>query len=159
MTEAQSSLKGGNERAILPSPRPAEKLDGFAEMELRDPFEAYVGPFYTETADNDGLERREAFRVDDRHVDAGGKLHPGMLMTFADAIVGGTAWNATGRRPCVTLSMQTSYTGTAKVGDLVTARTQLTRKTRAIVFCAADFFVGDELICQATSLWKVLGEN
>ena len=159
MTEARDTQKGEQQKPAIPSPRPPEALDGFTAMELRDPFEAFVGPLYTETAENDGLERLEAFRVDDRHVDADGKLHPGMLMTFADAVVGSTAWNATGRKPCVTLSMQTSYTGTAKVGDLVTARTRLTRKTRAIVFCAADFFADHELICQATSLWKVLGEH
>jgi acyl-coenzyme A thioesterase PaaI-like protein len=159
MTEARDKQTDNDARTAIPSPRPAEEIDGFRELELHDPFEAFVGPLYTQTADNDGLERLEAFRVDDRHVDTNGKLHPGMLMTFADAIVGSTAWNATGSKPCVTLSMQTSYTGSAKVGDLVTARTRLTRKTRAVVFCAADFFVDDELICQATSLWKVLGEH
>ncbi|MGD1934611.1 MAG: PaaI family thioesterase [Candidatus Phaeomarinobacter sp.] len=159
MTEARNSLKGDSERPALPSPRPDQPLDGYAPMELRDPFEAFMGPFYSETAQNDGLKRKEAFIVDDRHVDADGKLHPGMLMTFADAIVGGTAWNSSGRRPCVTLSMQTSYTGIARAGDLVIGHTRLTRKTRAVVFCAADFFVGDELICQSTSLWKVLGEH
>jgi|GEM_PF-518977 len=159
MTEARDSQKGSDERPPIPSPRPDEAIDGFEPMELRDPFEAFVGPLYKETAENDGLAREEVFRVDDRHVDASGKLHPGMLMTFADAIVGSTAWNASGRKPCVTLSMQTSYTGTAKVGDLVVGRTRLTRKTRTVVFCAADFFVDDELICQATSLWKILGEH
>ena len=159
MTEARDALKGDNERPALPSPRPAQPLQGYTPMEIRDPFEAFVGPLYSETVENDGLERKEAFIVDDRHVDAAGKLHPGMLMTFADAIVGGTAWNASERRPCVTLSMQTSYTGTAKAGDVVIGHTRLTRKTRAVVFCAADFFVGDELICQSTSLWKVLGEH
>ncbi len=158
MTEARDAQKGDGERPPIASPRPDEHLDGFRAMELRDPFEAFVGPYYSETAPNDGLERTEAFRVDERHVDAKGNLHPGALMTFADAIVGSTAWNATGRRPCVTLSMQTSYTGTAKVGDLVIGKTRLTKKTRSVVFCAADFFVDDVLICQATSLWKVLGE-
>jgi len=158
MTEARDPLKGAHDPLPIASPRPAEDLDGFQPMALRDPFEAFLGPFYTETAENDGLERREAFRVDDRHVDAHGNLHPGMLMTFADAIVGGTAWHATGRRPCVTLSLQTRHTGTAKAGDLVTATTRLTHKTRAIVFCGADFFVDGTLICQVTSLWKVLGE-
>lgn len=159
MTEARDALKGDNERPALPCPRPDQDLDGFKPMELRDPFEAFVGPLYSEVAENDGIVRTEAFVVDDRHVDADGKLHPGMVMTFADAIVGGTAWNATKRRPCVTLSMQTSFTGTAEEGDLVVGRTRLTRKTRAVVFCAADFFVGDQLICQSTSLWKVLGEH
>ncbi len=159
MTEARDQQKGDNERPAIASPRPAEQLDGFAPMDLRDPFEAFVGPLYSQTAENDGLTRHEAFRVDDRHVDTKGKLHPGMVMTFADAVVGSTAWNATGRRPCVTLSMQVSITGSAKAGDLVIAKTRLTRKTRAVVFCAADFFVGDEMIAQSTSLWKVLGER
>lgn len=156
MTEAQASASD-NGRVCQP-PRPAERLAGFREMVLHDPFEAFVGPLYASLDDEaDGTARRAAFRVDDRHVDAQGALHPGMLMTFADAVLGSTAWAATGRRPCVTLSLQTNFTGTARAGDLVIVETRLIRKTRAVIFCAGDFSVGGEPIGQATSLWKVLG--
>lgn len=156
MTEAREQI-AEDDRVCHP-PRPAEELAGFRPMVLHDPFEAYVGPLYASVADDpDGTARRAAFRIDDRHVDADGTLHPGMLMTFADAVLGSTAWAATGRNPCVTLSLQTHFTGTAGPGDLVIVETRLTRKTRAVIFCAGDFSVDGVHIGQATSLWKVLG--
>ena len=158
MTEAQERIPD-DQRVCLPT-RPAEALPGFREMVLHDPFEAFLGPLYASTADDpEGTRRRAAFRVDERHVDGTGVLHPGMLMTFADAVLGSTAWAATGRRPCVTLSLQTHFTGMARTGDLVIVETRLTRRTRAIVFCAGDFHVDGGHIGQATSLWKVLGER
>lgn len=156
MTEAQDETAG--EARVCHPPRPAEELPGFRPMVLRDPFEAFVGPLYAAADDDpEGTARKAAFRVDDRHVDETGSLHPGMLMTFADAVLGSTAWAATGRRPCVTLSLQTNFAGAARHSDLVIVETRLIRRTRAIIFCAGDFFVDGAVIGQATSLWKVLG--
>src|SRR3712207_7856955 len=44
-------------------------------------FEGMVGPFYYR-ADGDGA--RCAFRAEARHLNAGGRMHGGCLMTFAD---------------------------------------------------------------------------
>ena len=146
-----------SERKIYPSPVSYETPDGFEQAALGDPFEAHVGPLF-ERDEEDGT-RAAAFYVDERHLNEFGELHEGMLMTFADAFLGGAVNRATQGRSCVTLSLQASVTGSAKAGDLVTCRTWVDRKTRAIVFASGHFTVGEETVMTATSLWKVLGER
>ena len=85
--------------------------------------------------------------------------HGGMLMTFADAFLGSAAHHGSGGKTCVTLSMQASYLGLPKLGDLVEVVPELDHRTRAILFVSGSFFVGDQPVMRATSLWKVLGAN
>ncbi|MEN6542561.1 PaaI family thioesterase [Parvibaculum sp.] len=131
--------------------------EGFTPVELFDPFEAFVGPFF-ERIEEDGT-RVAAFRIDERHVREDGTVHEGMMLTFADAFLGGAAWRAKGDRPCVTLSLQASVLADAKLGDVVTCRAKADHQTRAIVFVSASFWVGDDKVMTATSLFKVLGER
>jgi acyl-coenzyme A thioesterase PaaI-like protein len=97
----------------LPSPVSVAPPEGFALSVLHDPFEAYVGPLFERT-EADG-SRIFSFIVDERHVDETGAVHEGMMMTFADAFVGSAANRAAGAN-AVTLSMQASFLGSARVG-------------------------------------------
>jgi acyl-coenzyme A thioesterase PaaI-like protein len=130
---------------------------GFTAAEPHDAFEAHVGPLF-ERAGPDG-ERIAAFRVHARHLRPDGAVHEGMMMTFADSCMRGTAWRAAGGRPCVTLSMQTSFPGDAREGALVECRTYVERGTRAIIFVSATLMADGMALMTATSLWKVLGEK
>ncbi|MDR3498918.1 MAG: PaaI family thioesterase [Parvibaculum sp.] len=153
MTEARDATRPP--RVALPSPVEAEAPEGFAAIELYDPFEAHVGPLF-ERVEADG-GRVSAFRVDGRHVREDGTAHEGMMMTFADAFMGGAAWRGTDGQPCVTLSLQTSHLGDAKLGEVVECRARVEHRTRAIVFVSATFTVAGEPVMTATSLWKILG--
>lgn len=140
----------------LPSPVSVATPEGWSVSALHDPFEAHVGPLF-ERMDATG-NRIFGFIPDERHVNEYGIVHEGMMMTFADAFLGGAANRGAGG-DCVTLSMQASFLSGAKAGDLIECRTQLDRKTRAIVFVSARFSVGNEDVMTATSLWKVLGQR
>ncbi|HEX7777194.1 MAG TPA: PaaI family thioesterase, partial [Parvibaculum sp.] len=153
MTEARDATKPP--RMALRSPVEAAAPAGFAPIELFDPFEAHVGPLF-ERIEADGA-RVAAFRADERHVREDGSVHEGMMMTFADAFMGGAAWRDAGGKPCVTLSLQTSHLGEAKRGDVVECRAKVEHRTRAIVFVSAAFTVSGEPVMTATSLWKILG--
>jgi len=155
MTESsRQSLRG---RAPLKASAEVPAPEGFAPVELFDPFEAFVGPFF-ERIEEDGT-RVAAFRVDARHVRDDGTAHEGMMLTFADAFLGGAAWRATDDRPCVTLSLQASLLADVRAGDLVTCRAKADHKTRAVIFVSASFLVGEEKVMTATALFKVLGER
>lgn len=139
---------------LLPSPVSVAPPEGWRVSALHDPFEAYVGPLFERT-EADG-SRIFSFIADARHVDETGAVHEGMLMTFADAFLGGAA-NRAGGGDCVTLSMQASFLAEAHVGDVIECRTQVDRVTRAVVFVSGRFSVGGADVATATSLWKVLG--
>ncbi len=145
-----------------PLPSPVQDIvvpDGYVETPLWDPFEAFLGPIFDkQTPSKEGAtELWMAFRADARHINAGGVVHGGMLMTFADACLGSVAWNANNRAPCVTVSMQTNFMAPARLGDLVEARAQMRRETRSVLFVGGEFFVDGKLIMTAQSVWKVLG--
>lgn len=144
-------------RIALPSPVDVAAPEGFVRLDLFDPFEAHVGPLFEREAP-DGA-RVLAFRVDERHVRADGTAHEGMMMTAADACMGGVAWRGAGEKSCVTLSMQTSYLDDVRLGDVVECAARVEHRTRAIVFVSADFTVSGAPVMTATSLWKVLGER
>jgi uncharacterized protein (TIGR00369 family) len=129
---------------------------GYRETRLVDPFEIFVGPVY-ETGERPA--RRFALAVDARHVNMRGVVHGGMLMTFADLVLGQAVWDATDDAPAVTMNMQSQFLKTAKAGDLLEVRPEITRRTRALVFARGDFTVAGEVIFAAASVWKLLGRD
>jgi uncharacterized protein (TIGR00369 family) len=129
-------------------------LDGFTETRLVDPFEIFIGPVLEKGASG---EKTFALVIDERHVNARGVIHGGMLMTFADAALGQAVWDVTDRAPSVTLNMQGQFLKPAKAGDVVTVKPELIRRTKAFVFMRGDFRVGGETVFAATSVWKLLG--
>lgn len=150
---------GPDEGSPLKAPRHVPPPDGFRPTELWDPFEAWLGPFFERdlpTAEHMAGRRVMAFYVDDRHVNGNGMAHGGMLMTFADAVLGGCAWDANSRRPCVTLSMQSNFLKPARTGDLIVCRAAVVRRTRSITFVHGAFDVTGEMIFSASSVWKVI---
>jgi acyl-coenzyme A thioesterase PaaI-like protein len=144
-------------RTPLPSPVDVAPPEGWRKCDLHDPFEAHLGPFF-ERMDETG-ERIFGFIADKRHANADGEVHEGMMLTFADAFLGGAANRALVGKSCVTLSMQGSFLAPARLGDFIECRTRLERKTRAILFVSGRFSVGAEDVMTVTSLWKVLGER
>jgi uncharacterized protein (TIGR00369 family) len=130
-------------------------LAGFIETKLVDPFEVFIGPVFERGAPG---EKTFALPVDERHVNARGVIHGGMLMTFADCALGQAVWDVTDRAPSVTLNMQGQFLKTAKAGDVVLVKPELIRRTKAFVFMRGDFKVKDEPVFAVTSVWKLLGQ-
>lgn len=129
-------------------------LAGFTETKLIDPFEIFIGPVFEKGAPG---EKTFALPIDERHVNARGVIHGGMLMTFADAALGQAVWDVTDHAPSVTLNMQGQFLKPAKTGDIVTVTPELIRRTKAFVFMRGDFQVRGDTIFAATSVWKLLG--
>ncbi len=129
---------------------------GFLEMRLVDPFEIHVGPFY---AIGEKGAKRFGLRVDKRHVNMNGVVHGGLLMTFADAAMGQSAWDACDHAACVTLNMQSQFLSPAREGDWIEVAPVLTRKTRSLIFLRGDFTVDGAAVYSVSSVWKILGRD
>ncbi len=129
---------------------------GYRQTELVDPFEIFIGPVYEI---GEGLARRYALPVDARHVNMGGRIHGGALMSFADLSLGQAVWDATGRAAVATATMQTQFLRAVQAGDVVEVAPQITRRTRSLIFARGDYTVNGELVFTAQSVWKLLGAN
>jgi uncharacterized protein (TIGR00369 family) len=123
---------------------------------LIDPFEIHLGPVF-EIGER-GF-RRFFLEVDQRHVNGRGVVHGAMLMSLADLALGQAAWDATDNASVVTVSMQSQFLKSARVGDVISVLPFLARRTRSLLFLRGDFQVDGELIFIASSIWKILGQD
>lgn len=132
--------------------------EGYDEaLPLVDPFEAYAFQSFRRRNADDSVSY--ALPTDARHDNSAGVVHGGLLMTFADSVLGYTAWTACPPDSwCVTVSQSSSFLRAARAGDLIEVTPVVTRATRTMIFTRGDFTVGGEAVFQAASVWKVAGK-
>lgn len=116
-------------------------------------FIGIAGPFW-QRADGDAL--RFAFRAEPKHHNRHGIVHGGMLMTFADRAMGMTSWYANGRQPQTTIQLDVHFVDAVDIGEFVEADCRVVRKTRTLVFMAADLIVGARVVATANGVWKIV---
>ncbi|RVT93211.1 PaaI family thioesterase [Sphingomonas crocodyli] len=96
-----------------------------------DPFADGTGPFYHRVADDGAITC--AMRVEPRHLNGGGAFHGGAMMTFADYCLFAFA-GALGDPHTVTVSLRGDYLGSVPDDAVLTAKGELTRRTRSMSF-------------------------
>ncbi|MFI4975785.1 MAG: PaaI family thioesterase [Caulobacterales bacterium] len=97
-----------------------------------DPFEDLTGPFYYRI-DESG-QAVSAFRAERKHMNGGGAMHGGCLMTFADYalfIIGREALRDSGS---VTASLNGEFIDAAVEGEFIEARGEVVRAGGSLVF-------------------------
>ena len=90
-----------------------------------DPYETRSGPFFYRTEDGGGIV--SAFRAEPRHMNGGGFMHGGCLMTFADFALFAIATKELEGSHAVTLSLAGDFLDPAQVGQLIEARGEVVR--------------------------------
>lgn len=97
-----------------------------------DPFETRAGPFYFRI--DEGGEVVCAFRAEDRHMNGGGFMHGGCLMTFADFALFGIATRELADSHAVTLNLSGDFLDPAHAGQLIEARGAVVRAGGKTIF-------------------------
>lgn len=97
-----------------------------------DAFETRAGPFYYREGE-DGAPVC-AFRAEPRHMNGGGFMHGGCLMTFADFALFSIAQSEMAGQMGVTLNLAGDFLGPVHAGQLVEARGEVTRGGGKTVF-------------------------
>ena len=97
-----------------------------------DPFEDNSGPFYFRVEDDGAV--RCAFRAEKKHMNGGGFMHGGCMMTFADYALFVIGSDALKFSHAVTVTFNGEFIGPAHVGDLVEATGDVTRAGGSLVF-------------------------
>ena len=118
-------------------------------------FVALVGPIWRRKS---GETDRYAFMAESKHYNRGGVVHGGMLMTFADRAIGRTCRYANGHQPQATAQLDMHFVDAVRVGEVVEARCRVVRRTRSLIFMAADLAVGTRVVATANGVWKTLGK-
>ncbi len=97
-----------------------------------EPFEyETAGPFYFRTDEHGPVA---AFRAQRKHMNAGGVVHGGCLMAFADFSLFAIAHDGAEGEYGVTIAFTSEFLEGALEGDLIEARGEVLRKGRSLTF-------------------------
>ncbi len=97
------------------------------------------------------------FLAEARHLNRGGIVHGGMLMTFADQAIGFASIEAAPEGRRVTIQLDTQFVAAVREGDFVVARCRVVRRTRSVMFMTTTLTVGDTVVVTANGIWKLGG--
>lgn len=120
-------------------------------------FNAYVGTLLLDPAKAAGDAQRFAFSPEQKHLNGGGALHGGFLMTLADNVLGFTVHEQTEGKIASTVTLNTDFLAGGVADETVWGRAAITRRTRSLVFVAGDLSQGGKLLMTATGIWKIIG--
>jgi len=125
-------MDGGNE--IMSGPRLIETGDwaGWRTWTGMDPFEDQSGPFYFREDENGRVTT--AFRAETKHMNGGGFMHGGCMMTFADFSLFAIAWKELADSRAVTVSLNGEFIGPARPGDLITGSGEVIKAGGSLLF-------------------------
>ena len=97
----------------------------------RDNFEALVGPFYSRRVEGEPVC---ACRLEAKHMNGQGGMHGGAMMTFADFALFMLSTRARGGTPAVTVNLSGDFLGSARPGERLEARGEVTKAGGSLVF-------------------------
>jgi acyl-coenzyme A thioesterase PaaI-like protein len=121
-----------------------------------DGFIGLVGPLWARPSGDSYLY---AFKAEPKHHNRRGIVQGGMLMTFADRAMGMTCWYANERQPQATVHLDVHFVEAVQIGEFVEAKCRIVRRTRSLIFMAADLVVGTHVVATANGVWKTLGKQ
>lgn len=129
--------------------------EGFTLSTSRGPYTTHNGPFYHRVTE-DGF--RHGVRVKSRHCNSRGITHGGMLMAFADGLLGTAVFRET-KTIALTIRMNSDFLSSARPGEWLEGTARVTRATRSVAFCEAELFVGERPALKATGVFKLMGRH
>jgi uncharacterized protein (TIGR00369 family) len=117
-----------------------------------DPFETLTGPFYFRTGNDGGIEG--AFVPESQHMNGGGIMHGGALMTFADVMLGALVYIGLNGQFAVTVTFNSEFVGAGVAGTPVYATGRVVRETNSMVFLQAQLEQNGQAIFAFSSAMK-----
>lgn len=121
-----------------------------------DAFETRAGPFYERQEDGQGVT---AFRAGPEHMNGGGFMHGGCLLTFADSALFTIGRPALDGSFGVTVNLAGDFLDAARVGEFVEARGDITRAARSLVFVRGLVRADARPVLSFTGIIKKVGRR
>jgi acyl-coenzyme A thioesterase PaaI-like protein len=116
-----------------------------------DPFEALSGPFYFR---DEASGPRAAFRAEQKHMNGGGFMHGGCIMTFADYCLFTFAREALRASYGVTVTLNGEFVGSVHVGDLLEGTGEVVRAGGSLIFVRGRIAVGEQPVMTFSGVIK-----
>jgi acyl-coenzyme A thioesterase 13 len=134
----------------------AEIPAGFAPLFRTSPFLETIGPLYSAGF---GASMVLGLHVQEKHTNARGALHGGVLAAIADVALGyGLATSTNPPTKMVTANLSVDYAGSGKVGDWVETLLDIQKLGTRMAFANVYFSIRGERIARASGVFLVVGE-
>src|SRR5262245_23063645 len=132
----------------------AEIPAGFAPIFRTSPFLETIGPLYSSGS---GATLVVGFRVQEKHTNARGTLHGGVLASVADIALGyGMSTSTEPRTSMVTANLSVDFAGSAQVGDWIETALDIQKIGSRMAFANVYFTLRGERIARASGVFLVL---
>jgi acyl-coenzyme A thioesterase 13 len=132
-------------------PAPKSVPEGFEPLGRTSPLIELLGPFYSRGA---GADLVLGLRVAEKHTNARGFAHGGVLLTLADVALGYAAEGSLDPPArLITASVSADFVGSSKVGDWVEARVDVQRVGGRMAFANAYLHVGEKRVVRASAVF------
>jgi uncharacterized protein (TIGR00369 family) len=114
-----------------------------------------IGPLYGK---GEGVDLVIGLRVAEKHCNARGTIHGGILATLADVALGYTmAFATTPPTALITANLTLDFAGTAKIGDWLETHVDVQRQGSRLSFANCYISVGGDRIVRASAVFLVGG--
>jgi len=129
--------------------------EGFQPLFRTSPVLELIGPLYGR---GEGADLVVGLRVEEKHCNARGTIHGGILATLADVAIGYAIASSTDpRTAAITANLSLDYAGTAKIGDWVESRVDIHKRGTRLAFGNCYLCVGEERIARASAVFLIAG--
>lgn len=127
--------------------------DNFEIIFRSSPFLELLGPIYNK---NFGKNLIIGIEAEEKHCNARGIVHGGVLSSLADVALGyNAAFQGKEPIPMVTASLTIDYVGAAKIGDWIEINTDVQKVGKTLAFANCYFSVGGRRIARASGIFGI----
>ena len=122
--------------------------------ESKKGFMKHLGGLSFTKIDNNNYEF--SGKIQDVHLNTGGIAHGGYLATIADAGMGTAAHMIASGKRCVTINLEIKFLSAGKLGDDLTGKVQILKKTKTLIFINCIISNSKGIVSSASGTWKIL---
>ena len=90
------------------------------------------------------------------HLNTAGMAHGGFLTFIADTGMGNAAHQVAGNKRCVTISLEMKFISAASLGQKLTGKVKIQKKTKTLVFVTCEIINSENVVATASGVWKIL---
>ena len=119
-------------------------FEGWQRAEPGDTFNGLVGAYYYQ-GDAPG-NIKAAFRAEKHHLNQGGSVHGGCLLTLADTAVFAFAYPYLNGGGGVTVQLDAQFLSPGREGDVIIATGEITRAGKTLIYGRGQLMAEDRVI-------------
>lgn len=128
------------------------KAEGWRSIDAHG-FSGVVGSIWLKGSAEDLLVGMQS---DNRHANENlGTVHGGVMMTFADIAFGCAVAEALGGPHCATVQLQLQFVAAPRVGEFITCRPEIVRRTKVLVFLRGLINAEQRVVASADAMFRV----